>query len=106
MKLTEGYMRGQKKGVISAPSSSGKPVGPPPSPQPKRRIRDALQLCRKKKENKGMDRKTEKQAETGATIIAGAIHNLADAIREHARAMRGEENEVDDGQFDLSGEKV
>ena len=41
-----------------------------------------------------------------ATIIAGAIYDLADAIREHVRVMKGEDTEVDNGQFDLAGERI
>ena len=48
----------------------------------------------------------ERQASGDAIVIANAIHDLADAIREHARAMRGEDTEVDDGQFDLAGERI
>lgn len=48
----------------------------------------------------------EREASGDATVIANAIHELADAIREHARAMSGEDTEVDDGQFDLSGNRI
>jgi len=52
------------------------------------------------------DESQETEASGDAIVIATSIHDLADAIREHARAMRGEDTEVDDGQFDLAGNRV
>lgn len=84
------------------------PIELPQSPQIKRNSINALQLHRTKKENQGMDRKNEGQKveHSEAAIIARAIHSLADAIREHARAMKGEDAEADDGEFDLAGERI
>jgi hypothetical protein len=52
-----------------------------------------------------MDRTDEGEtieASGDAIVIAGAIHDLADAIRQHARAMSGEEP-TEESQYDLSG---
>ncbi len=55
-----------------------------------------------------LDRKTKSQTEEAsvdAIVIAGAILDLASAVREHTRALVGDEQEEDEQhQYDLAGE--